>query len=149
MSEAFISGGWRGHDRAEVYAGGAWRRIVRAEAYISGAWRLIARYLDPVSVAVPSAASAGISNHLTRPVTLSIAAVPSGGLPPYTYLWTVTGDVGGAATIVGSNAMATVTATMNVPPEQDYSSTLNLTVTDSLGGPASGSCFCTFSNFGG
>ena len=134
MSEAFISGGWRGHTRAEIYIGGA--------------WRLAARYLDPLTVATPSGASNSVSSHFTVPVSVVVSAIPSGGLPPYTYSWAAEADIGPLPTLSGAST-ATVTATVSVPPGDTFSANLICTVNDSVGsGPASDSTFCTFSNFG-
>ena len=138
--EIFASGAWRQIQRGEAYIGGAWRRLTRAEAYIGGQWRPVARFVQPLTVTVIPASTAGYFSS-RRPTTAaittgSVTATPTGGLGPYTYAW----SSGNTPT------QATTTFTRTLAGNTDLSITFTVTVTDSLGATATGSVDAYFLN---
>jgi hypothetical protein len=144
----FIAGAWHEVSRRFAFIGGSWRRVTRRLIYIDGAWNTAARFLDPLSVSVsPPSASATVSSHLPAVGTVYVSATPAGGLAPYTYAWGVIPDIGPPPT-VGAPTSANTYAYQSIPSGTQYESSLQVTVTDSLGQTASATCPCTFINEG-
>lgn len=144
----FLGGAWHEVSRRYVFIGSAWRRITRRMVYIDGAWETAARFLDPLTVAIsPLSAAAIVSSHIPTVGTVYLSATPAGGLAPYTYAWVANPDFGPAPSI-GAPTSANTAVFQSIPPGTQYESTLQVTVTDSLGQTATAFCPCTFTNEG-
>lgn len=150
--EVYLGGAWRTVDTGEVYLFGAWRRLTYAEAYRDGTWVNLATYTSPVSVSVSPDSASGMaaSASPTGVGTNRVTATGSGGLPPYSYAWTLQVNDGGTASTATSPSMAgTSFAKANVPDGTIYNDVWRVTVTDSLGSTAFADITATFSNFSG
>lgn len=139
--EAFISGAWQPNIlRGEALIGSQWRRFTRGEAYKGGAWRSIATFVQPLTVSISPSQVQGFANPLkptTQTITTGTAiATPSGGLGPYTYLWS-SGN---------SPTLASNTFTATLPGDSELTQNPSMTVTDALGSTANGSVEAYFLN---
>lgn len=117
--------------------GGVWKQI-QLYQNVSGVWKLLTA--SPISVSGVSASGSVTDTNASTLVTSSAAAsTVSGGIPPYTYLWTyVSGDVSIAcsnANIVNPTFSSTISG---VPIHDSITKTAvwNLLVTDGLGSPS-------------
>lgn len=142
----FVGGSWRNVRGARAYVGGQWRRVTRKMVYINGAWRTAALFAPPLTVSVsPTTVSGFYSPAWPTPsyVTTSMAATatPSGGLPPYSYLWTGGGDGAFAPT------KASTVFTEYVDAQTFRQETYTVTVTDSVGQTATANVLGTFDNY--
>lgn len=116
---------------------GVWKQVQLYEN-VSGVWKLLTA--SPISVSGVSATGSVTDANASTLVTSSAAgSTVSGGIPPYTYLWTY---VSGDATISCSNAAIaapTFSATISGVPVHDTitkTAVWNLLVTDGLGSPS-------------
>jgi hypothetical protein len=138
--EGFIAGAWREFNRAEIYIGGQWRRLTRAEGYIGGQWRSLATFIQPLTVSISPSQVQGFANPFkptTQTITTSTAiATPSGGLGPYTYLW----SAGNSPTLASNSFTATL------PGDSELTQNPSVTVTDALGSTANASVEAYFLN---
>lgn len=127
--DVFTSGSWRTPRRGEVLVGGTWRTITRGEQYRSGAWARIVAFTSPLSVTANDA-TGSIVNRKPAPVTSNYSiATPSGGLGPYSYVWTITE---GSAVALTPN-MAATQFRGTVAPGNDTYSMARVVCTDALG----------------
>jgi len=140
--QAFISGMWRTPKRGEAYINGAWRRLIRGEAYIGGQWRAIASFVGPLSVSSNNAVGTVFSNRAQRVNSQTVTAMPSGGLGPYSYVWTILS--GPAQVAAPTNASTLFYAIVN--PSDVVQGTARVTVTDALGSTAQTTISITLSN---
>lgn len=109
---------------AKVMHLGALRMLRTAKVMSGGTVRLVANFLSAVSVTAPD-----LLGQLANPSSPS-TATPSGGLGPYTYVWTVLfGDV---TAITPTNA-----STAFLVQGFGVSASARVIVTDSLGSTAS------------
>jgi hypothetical protein len=81
--------------------------------------------------------------------TQSCAAVPSGGLAPYTYAWSVTAGSGGTWTAETPAASSTVFKCTGVGESVSYDATISCTVTDARGFSVTTGGTAYVENFGG
>jgi hypothetical protein len=131
------NGAWVSPTSAEVYYAGAWRTISYGEAYYNGAWRQIVSFAAPytaltINPASPSASST-TSDTITSP---TVQAIPTGGLSPFTYAWTLVSSSGltGITITTPTRAGTTVTATISPGGEgTSGSAVVRCTATDALG----------------
>lgn len=79
----------------------------------------------------------------TPPVT----ATPAGGVPPYTYAWTL--SVGTGWTILDDDAATTAFRASSVAAAATKTATFEIEVTDSLGATATDTVEATAENYGG
>lgn len=129
---SFISGAWRTPRRGEAFVNGTWRRLTRGEAYIGGQWRSIVSFVQPLTLSANNADGASLN---TTYVTATSTALPSGGLGPYRYQWTLTS---GGPTIALTNAtQSTATFSGVVPYFQGAYGSATVVCTDALGNTAS------------
>ena len=141
--DAFISGAWRTVRRGEVTIGGAPRLITRVEVYRSGAWYRDARFTSPLTVTAPSVDGTVFSQRGSAYVTSSPSqATPSGGLSPYSYLWSITS--GTVTSNTPTSASNTFAATVNF--NSTKTATARVTCTDALGATAFADITITLNN---
>lgn len=129
-----------------VRVGGQRKRLTAIKARSGGTLRTIAQFADPLSVNItPLTISGAVSLPGNQPVTTDAAtAVPTGGLGPFSYAWTV---AVGAPITINTPTMASTTATKNVGSGDSETGTLQVTVTDAIGQTATDTIDAFFSNF--
>lgn len=143
MMKVFYGGVWKDIAGANVFANGAWRSLSAIKAYVSGAWRDVANFTPPggvgggggggsLSLSVSPASTFRHANNtvLTSP---SITCTPSGGLAPYTYVWSFVSQDGFATYTINSPTLATCSVTASgCPEDQTVGCVIHCSVTDSL-----------------
>lgn len=143
--DAYVGGTWVSPSGAEAYIGGAWRTLQYAEAYIGGSWRTVANFTPPspggggggggtlsLSVSPTSISKVGSPTTFT---TGYITVTPSGGLAPYSYVWSiVSSDPGPTFTLTAPGYASTKVSGTGFPlTDTPYNCTIHCVVTDSLG----------------
>jgi hypothetical protein len=131
----------------EVYDEGAVNRIL-SEVWVYDSNlvdRLVFTTASPLTaVAIPDEVS-GVTVGTGTATSDATTATPSGGFPPYTYLWSLvsyTGTVPPSATT--PNADTTNFVQTSIPKFATRSSVWNCAVTDSMGQTTSCTCNATF-----
>lgn len=91
-------GVWRDIVSAKVFADGVWRELVQIKVYKTSAWRTVANFTAPVggggggggtlALSLNSTTISG-SGSLSVIHSNPIVCTPSGGLTPYTYVWSI------------------------------------------------------------
>lgn len=144
--KVFTGGAWRNVTSRRAYVGGAWRRVTRRLAYIGGSWRTVATFYSPLTVTVSpdSAAAFSFSAAPTVLTTNTVTAVPSGGLGPYTYAWTVTTFAGDLITATSPSIASTAFSQFQGTGNTFGSGQASVLVTDSLGNTATATAEITF-----
>lgn len=146
--EAFTGGTWRTITSAEAYVNGAWQRLQYAEAYVNGAWRTIATFASALSLTInPHDVTSP-----TNPMSGSAFAIPSGGVSPFTYAWSLVSSSGLTGITINSPTAANTTITASTSSTTDGSgglATVRCVVTDSLGATASATAGVSFALFSG
>lgn len=114
--QIFFGGAWREITSAQVFANGAWRDLVQIQEYFSSAWREVANFTaapgdegsgSPLTVA---ATPSTITTHGGASQTsAAFTATPSGGLAPYTYVWSFNFEAAGPVFTINSPTLATTT----------------------------------------
>lgn len=129
---AFVSGSWGTIGRARFILGGNARQVTRAVGRISSQWRTVASFYQPLTATAGNARGNGRSDSPIL-ITANSQAVPSNGVPPYSYAWTINSVTAGPTPTLFNANMATVAVQTSVPPSTTYTGTLRVVVTDSQG----------------
>ena len=125
-----IGGVWVTPTVATAYINGAWRTLPRAKAYIAAAWRDVASFVQPLSLSnAPTSGFFGNDHYVAY--SNSVTATPTGGLGPYTYLWTVLTT--NKTITINAPTSATTFISTSVQNGIDAFGTMRCSVTDSLG----------------
>lgn len=134
--------------KMEITKGGVQKRVTRIEAYDGSAWKLVQSFAPPISLAASPPASFAARNAAAVVAVISspVTAIVTGGVGPYTYLWTQTG--GPAASIYTPNNASSQFA-MALGPGSSESAAFTCTVTDSNGLTAGAVASVTFTNTSG
>ena len=143
-----VGGSWRSIARGEVFLGGSWRTLTRGEVYKGGAWHPLFTFTSSLSVSVtplPAVTYTSPPHPTSSIASLFMTAAPSGGLAPYTYLYSVVSSTG-AVPVIGPPTNATTNISKTVPAFADITDSFNVTVTDALGATASASFSIEFIN---
>lgn len=139
-------GAWREPQRIRVYQGGAWRLVKRAYVYASGAWRQFYTGVDALTVGFESPFN-DFSSVENTTVSGSVGAVPSGGLAPFSYTWSVfTFSAGATPTLTAPSSATTTVIQTGVAPEALETATLQVVVNDSAGQTATGTVDVSFTH---
>lgn len=148
--EVEIDGAWHTLSRGEVYVGGAWRTLTRAEYYDGTAWKQVASFVIPMTLSLspPSQALYGSSHSPVTITSAPITATPTGGLAPFSYLYSITDQLGGTVSLTSTSSASTL-ASSTVTSGGMVECTVHCVVTDSLGTTASADAPLTFTNDGG
>lgn len=137
-----VGGVWITPTALKIYTAGAWRSIQAVKIYKGGAWRDAANFVPSggggggggslsLSVDPISAFKLGHASTLT---SRTITVTPSGGLAPYSYVWSVVSQDGFATYSINSPTSATCTVTATgCPADQTVGCSIHCSVTDSLG----------------
>lgn len=124
----------------QVKDGSSMRSIVRMKVMDGATLRTVATFVQPLTASAPAGEftrSFDSETMTSDPVTCT----PSGGLAPYTYLWTV---VSGTVSITTPTAASTTfSKTVTTPSVQEFA-TVRCTVTDSAGSTATDDVALTF-----
>lgn len=130
----------------KVLDGATLRTVVRAKVMDSDGvtLRTVATFVTALTASPSPSSVTGIGYSPTSPVNVTsdpASCVPSGGLPPYTYAWTI---ISGSATI-NSPTLATTTFSKSISSfsTPEYA-TARCTVTDSDGNTATVDVSITF-----
>ena len=140
-----LGGDWKPMTGAKGVAGAGWRTVVAVRVYASGDWREVANFTAPpddpgpppdgmtLSISPSPVLTSGSSALI---VSGTVTATPSGGLAPYTYAWTASGD---HTISVSSRTSASTkfTASGVLAAEPSAQGTATCTVTDRLGNSTS------------
>lgn len=143
--DTFIAGAWRTPVRGEIYIGGAWRRLTRGEMYVGDAWHATTSFTPALSLGVTPEVFGYRNSAKPTPGTVRTeyaTATPTGGSPPFTYLWTITS---GTASIT-SPTQASTTFSAFLGADQVSNATAHVICTDGLGASVSGDTDIEFSN---
>lgn len=124
---ARISGAWKEVPAATVRVDNAWKTARRIEAYIAGAWEEVASFIPSLSLTADSVFGDDTG---TTVISTASAAVPSGGLAPYTYAWTM---LTGTATALSPTTALCRFSESGLAAEEMRTSTARCTVTDASG----------------
>lgn len=129
--------------RMTIRQAGVNRLIRTLKVMDGGVLRTVATFAPPLTVnASPSSVSGTVTS--SGPTTVGTGpttATPSGGIAPYTYLWTALGPYG--APNSPTNATTNFSATVD---NGSYNGTFRVTVTDSYGQTATDTVSATFNN---
>ena len=125
-----IGGVWVTPTVATAYINGAWRTLPRAKAYIAAAWRDVASFVQPLSLSNTPSSGFFASDYNIAYSNL-VTATPTGGLGPYTYLWTV--FTCNKTITINAPTSATTYISTSVQNGVDAVGTMRCSVTDSLG----------------
>lgn len=144
--KAVVGGVEKDAARAEITINGVQKRVTRIEAWNGSAWKVVQAFVLPMSV---SASPSGLITtervqNLELCISYAVTAVPSGGLAPFTYAWTV---LSGTFTI-STAALAKTTFRATLDYGQSTSGTARCTVTDSLGTQVTVDVSVLLANFG-
>lgn len=146
-AQVFIGGSWRNITGGKIFLGGSWRNITRGKIYKGGAWLDGPAFTSTLAV-VDMPSIVNVSGSSASPITLDsgvITATPSGGVPPYSYAWSIINDLGPAMTL-SSTATASTSAHAVLSAGDFAQSALRVTVTDSIGSTATADATVTLSN---
>ncbi len=113
--------------------------------YAGGQWRTAVSFIGPLSV---SGTDARVSARTPLSVTLNTTATatPSGGVAPYSYLWTIE-DGNIPLPTLSNTTFATVNVTKTkVGPGADFQGQLRVVVTDATGKTATTLVGYSFTN---
>ena len=128
-------------ENAFIFYLGARRRLRSIKQMRGGALVTIASFSPPMTARIDPGSVSGSDQSTTgTPSSKAIATgnatlFVTGGVGPYTYVWTVTNPTGGSPTPSTPN-MASTRFVVTVPIGQTYSANIVGTVTDSLGSTA-------------
>ena len=141
-----VDGAEKAVNDAYVVIGGVQKRVTKITTIIGGAEKLVQQFADPLSMSItPLTISGGGSFSGPLVVTTDAAtANVTGGLGPYTYVWTVTSGTG---ITVNSPSMASTTARKTVISGDSDTGTLQCEVTDAIGQTATDTIEAFFTNF--
>lgn len=132
MQRVRVGGAWAEADTRRVYQGGAWRTVRKAWVYASGSWRQYFIGADPMSAVVSPDEIFATSSMSTTVGSTAATAVVTGGLAPFTYVWSVVSfDAGVSPTITNSTAASTAFVQTGVAASDTNTATFRVTVTDS------------------
>ncbi len=139
-----IGGAWRAAAKRWVYLGTVWRPVRRGWIYASGAWRLYFIGADPMSVSIGPTDFTSFQNST---VSGTLSSLVTGGLAPFTYVWSVVSFTAGSPPSFGSptSASTSVSQTGVMPSGIEFAQIM-VTVTDSAGQNASASKSASFTN---
>jgi hypothetical protein len=135
-------GAWRTINTAEAYVGGAWRTLKYVEGYIGGAWRTIASFIQPLTLAISPSPTGTFEDASTQTATAS--AVPTGGLGPFTYAWTLVSSTGLTGIDITAPSSATTGFTATTSGFTLGSAVFHCVCTDSLGSTATANVTANF-----
>jgi hypothetical protein len=129
----------------KIRDGATLRQLQTIKLWDGTTMRTVAQFVPPLTASA-SPAFALVFGTTSTLTTSSVTAVPSGGLAPYTYVWTRTS---GAAT-ANTPAIASTTFTQTGLIAEDYQvSTFNCVVSDSSGQTANFSITAEFNRISG
>lgn len=141
--DARINGAWVTPKTGQAYVNSAWHTLSFAKAYVSGAWRTIVTFVQALTLSVYG----GSAKSTSATMSTGASAVPSGGLSPFTYVWSVLSSTNLSNISFSSTTVASPTITATVTsgnPGDSGTATVHCTVTDSLGSTASGQGTASF-----
>lgn len=102
--------------------------------------------VDPIGVSISPDVPSFFSNNNTT-VSGVVSAMPSGGLAPFTYVWSVIAFDNASPPVFSSSTSASTAVTQfNVGPSDTNSATLQVFVTDSAGQTGTAFISATFTN---
>ena len=129
--------------RASVYPSTTAKRATRIEAWNGSAWKLVQSFAPPMTLAITPNGVEGITSFPFPVVVVSdsATATPTGGVGPYTYVWTISAPISPDT----PNAAST-TFSAPVSPGSPESGTATCTATDSLGTTTSATVVVTLRN---
>lgn len=112
-----------------------------------GTLRIVGQFAPALSVSASPSSVSGATSSFSGPpqgvVTNSTTATPAGGVAPYTYAWTITGQ--GSPGALSPNAAKTAFVA-TVPCGETYSNTATVTVTDAIGQTATDTVAAQFTH---
>lgn len=130
--KVWADGALRTITAVKVMVGGTLRVAKTVKAQESGNLRTVAAFASPMSLSASPTSAFG-EDFAGVPVVVfsdTVTAIPSGGLGPYTYAWTIIAGTGFTVT-APSNASTSFSATVNSPGGK--TGTARCTCTDSFG----------------
>src|SRR6185503_17631201 len=117
-------GVWNQLVSGEVFANAAWHSLVAVKVYANGAWRLVANFTPPSPPPPSGGGGGGTGGGGTMTLTASpatqtirdsgttqattVTATPSGGLAPYTYVWSFDSHDSGISIVTPTRAVTDV-----------------------------------------
>jgi len=134
-----VAGTWRPLKTLYVFHLGAWRRLKTLKMWDGTAWRVVANFVPTLSVTVSPATAYGFANPpkpMVQTVTTTpLTAIPSGGVAPYAYDWSITSHTG-TSPVLNSPHSASTAASATVAANTEQVATAHVIVTDALGSVA-------------
>ena len=112
---------------AKIRDGATLRQLRAIKVWDGTVMRTVAQFVSPLTAAI-SPSSVYISGFASTLTTGSVSAVPSGGLAPYTYVWTRTS---GTATANTPTLAATTFTETGMFADEFRTNTFTCTITDS------------------
>jgi hypothetical protein len=148
-----LGGEWKTISAAKVFASGAWRTLAAIRVFSGGEWREVANFTAPpttdptptptglsLSISPSPVLAAGSSSMVT---SSTVTATPSGGLAPYRYAWSATGDHS-INISARTSASTTFSATGILASDPGAEGTATCTATDALGNTATAEVALSF-----
>lgn len=128
--------------------GGVTRTILTVKAMFGSTLRTVATFAPAITLDISPISGTGVSTSPTGGTVTSnnCTGIPTGGIGPYTYAWTLVS--GTAMTLSGANS-ATTNFRLNVPAGDVFEAVYRCTVTDVFGQTASDTVPVLLSNFSG
>lgn len=111
--------------------------------------RRVFSLFTPLSVTLSHPTVSGVTFGSGVATTNSTTALPSGGVAPYSYVWTlITYSNGVPPTALSPNSATTSFRQTNIASDSSDSAEFRVTVTDDQGNTAQANCLCAFVNTG-
>ena len=129
------AGIWKEISSAHIKVGGVWKQVSEGWVKVGGVWKKAWDYLSVLVQVAPQTANpiGGTGNIIYRS---DLAAVITGGVSPFTYLWS---NTGGGSISSPTDPSPNISATFHESSSDTAEGMVSCTVTDTNGFSASNS----------